>query len=237
MELKRNPTEVLKVLKTIDNKLVTMKHCKVQIPERFVDIGLGQIGVDTFTLGCIAIILDDGSYATMVVTSILELDPYKTIKVDIRGVSYYEFYFEEGDAVIKNLDLIRNDDISYLIFNEFIFQGKIPWYMGYLDICKLFDTAKEYAGSNVGESQETIEFIASIVARSSKDRSKYIRTTISRYNELDGDNVAFVPLMSVLYSVKSTLNKLSGSYFSDGVTSAIVNPSETSSDIERIVRK
>jgi len=236
MVLKRDPAKVKESIKEDGDSLIALAHCKVQIPERFTQIELGQIGVNTSTLGCLAIILDDGSYATMIVAGIVELDPYKTITTTINDVGYYEFYFDEGDSIINNLNIVKSDEVIYPMFKEFIFQGKVPWYMNYTDVCKLFDTAKEYANSNVGDSQETIEFIASIIGRSTIDKSKYLRTVIKSYSYIDNKNVAFVPLMSVLYSVKSTLNKLSGAYFSDGITSAIVSPSESSSDIERIVR-
>ena len=58
-----------------------------------------------------------------------------------------------------------------------------------------------------------------------------------KYSDITSKTISFVPMMSVVHSVNNTLNKLSGSHFSDGISSAIVNPSESSSDLEKIVRR
>ena len=81
-----------------------------------------------------------------------------------------------------------------------------------------------------------IEFIASMISRSKEDRTKYIRLFADSYDDVKLEKVDFVPLKSVFYSVSSTLNKIAGSYFTDGVTSALVQKSEKAEKIERIIR-
>ena len=45
-----------------------------------------------------------------------------------------------------------------------------------------------------------------------------------------------IPLRSVAYAASNTTNKLAGSYFSVGLTSALVNPTERVEKIEAILR-
>lgn len=237
MRYTRNPAAVLEQLKvSAAGQVITRAYCKIQVPARYMDIGLGQIGAETFTLGCFALILEDGNYTVCNITSIVELNPFKTLTTTIDEVLYYEFYFEPGQVVIPTVDVLRRSDIMYNIFDEFMFKGKVPWYLNYEDLGKLFDTAKSHGDSNVGESLETIELIASMITRHVKDRTKPIRQVLQDYKELIPANVDYVGLNSIFYSVNSTLNKLAGSYFTDGVSSALVTPTDNVSTIESILR-
>lgn len=237
MKLVRDPDAVLEQMKTTAaGQVITRSACRIQVPARYLDIGLGEIGTETYVLGCFALILPSGQYTVCNLTAIVELEPFKTVTTKIDDVLYYEFHFEPGQVVIKTTDLLRRSDIMYNIIDEFIFKGKVPWYLEYEDVGKLLDTAKSHGDSNVGESLETIEFLASIITRHVKDRTRPIRQIIRDYKELSHANINYVGLASVFYSVNSTLNKLAGSYFTDGVTSALVTPTEKVSTIEAILR-
>ena len=217
-------------------QIIAKSNMVIQVPVRFSEIGLGEIGINTFTYGLLAIILESGDYAVLNVNALLELDPYKLSIVTVDEVDYHQFHFEAGQVVIKTTDLIKQDGLLFNVFDEFIFKGKVPWYADYEDMGKLFDTAKHHAGSNVAQIPEVIEFIASMVSRSNKDRTKYIRTVGMKYSDFTINDIDYVPLKSVFWSVTSTVNKLTGSYFSDGVTSALVTPTAKIDRIERVLR-
>lgn len=235
---KRNAPLVLSQLKENSaGQVLTKVPCRIQAPVRFSEIGLGQIGIDTFSYGLFAVILDSGDYAVMNVNALVELNPYKLSIVTIDDVDYHEFYFDAGDVVIKTTDLIKKEAILFNVFDEFIFKGKIPWYTEYEDLGKLFDTAKKHTGSNVAQTPEVIEFIASMVSRSKDDRMKYIREVGQKPGDFTLAHIDYVPLKSIFYSVKSTVSKLTGSYFNDGVTSALVSPSDKIEKIESILRQ
>lgn len=236
-KLKRVSSSALSYLvENTAGQVLTKKDCRVQIPVRFTEIGLGEIGINTFSYGFFPIIFDTGEYAVMNVCSMVELNPYKLTIVSIEDVDYYEFHFDAGQVVIKTTDLVKREALMYNVFDEFVFKGKLPWYAEYDDVGKLFDTAKHHADSNVSQNLEVIEFIASMISRSKADRTKYIRTVANSYEDVKLEKVDFVPLKSVFYSVNSTLNKIAGSYFNDGVTSALVQRSENVEKIEAIIR-
>jgi hypothetical protein len=224
------------LFETESGQIITKVPCKIQIPARFADIGLAQVGVNTFVYGCFAIINDNNEYAVCNVNTLIEINPFKTLKVKIDDVPYYEFTFEAGQVVIKTSTTVRRDTLMYNVIDELIFQGKVPWYLGYEDVGKLFDTAKEFANSNMGENLETIEFLAAIITRSKDDRTQYIRLAANSYSDVTVNKITYVPLKSMFYSVNSTLNKLSGSYFSDGLTSALVKTTDKVDKLESILR-
>jgi hypothetical protein len=235
---KRDAATALSYLfENASGQVLTKKNCKIQIPVRFTEVGLGEIGINTFSYGFFPIIFDSDEYAVLSVCAMVELNPYKLTTVSIDDDDYYEFYFDAGQVVFKATDLVKKETLMYNVFDEFIFKGKLPWYAEYEDVGKLFDTALYHAGSKVARNLEVIEFVASMISRSKADRTKYIRTLAESYNDVRLEKVDFVPLKSVFYSVSSTLNKIAGSYFTDGVTSALVQQSDNVEKIERIIRR
>ena len=235
-KLTRNSQVVKSNLVKVDERVVCKVPCRIQVPARYMDIGLGETGATTIVYGCFVLILETGEYSVCSITALVQLgdSSYKTVKID--DVTYYEFSYGANDTIIVNTSLVKRDTIMYNIFNEFISQGKIPWYMEYEDMGKLFDTSSYHAGSNIGQSLEVIELLVSIITRSNNDRVKYIRNCITSYDEASLSKIDYVPLTSVFYSIETTLNKLAGNYFNDGIVSSLVNKSSKVTKVERILR-
>lgn len=217
-------------------QLVTTRACKIQVPERFSAKGLADIGIDTHVYGIFALIMDDGFYAVSLVNAMMKVEPYKVLTEVVRNVPYHTFYFEAGQVVISNLNLVCRDVLIYSVLDELIFNGKIPWYLQYEDLGKLFDTAKRHASSNVAQNYEVIELIASMLTRVKEDRTQYYRNHLESYEAMVTSPPAFVPMKSVFYSASNTLNKLAGNYFTDGIVSALVNPSTEVQHLEQLLR-
>lgn len=220
-----------------DGRVVTSKRMKIHIPARFAERDLAYVGVDNFILGIYAIILEDNFYAVSLVNAMIPIDPSETNRIKVHDVEYYEFVFEPGSTVYKTLNLVKTDTLTYMIYDEILSGGRIPWYVGYEELGKLFDTAQYHAGANIGGNQEVTQLIASIVARDPHDRTKYYRTAVETLSDLRSVQPVYVPLKSVEYGATSTLNKLGGSYFSLGVVSALNDPSDRTERIDDILRR
>lgn len=220
-----------------DGRVVTSKRVKIHIPARFAERDLAYVGVENFILGIYAIIVEDKFYGVSLVNAMIPIDPSETNRIKIFGVEYFEFVFEPGSTVFKTLELVKTDTLTYKIYDEILSGGRIPWYVGYEELGKLFDTAQYHAGANIGGNQEVTQLIASIVARDPKDRTKYYRTAVQSLGDLRTVQPVYVPLMSVEYSATNTTNKLGGSYFGTGVVSALNDPSDRTERIEDILRK
>jgi hypothetical protein len=236
MKYTRNAACKVKLVDNGKGQIITKENCKIQVPFRYSTRGLGEVGLSTRTYGCFPVIFENNQYTLCNVATVMELNPFKTSVILIDEVEYHQFEFRAGDVVIKNTEAIRDDLLMYPIFDEFIFKGKIPWYMGYEDLGMIFDTADVNAGSKVGSNYEVIELIASIVTRTAGDRTKYARTVAESYADTADNKIEYVALSSVFYSVNSTVNKIAGSYFNDGVISALVTPTTKADKIETILR-
>ena len=231
--LVRNASAVLGSIKTTeDKKVIAMKPCKIQIPARYLAKGLAEIGADIYIYGIYALILDTGEYAVSSMMGMFRTIPDSSTIITIDEVPYYEFSYSAGSILVDNINIVIKDTLVFNVFEEFIFRGNVPWFLNYEDMAKIFDTANEYSGSKVAANDVIIEMVISMISRKHKDRSKLFRLTVTDKKHVPD----YVPLMSVFYSVSNTLSKLSGSYFNDGVISAIVNPSQSTSRIEQILR-
>jgi len=232
----RSPEAVKSSLKKVGNSLFATKPTKIYIPARFRERNMAFVGVETYIVGIFAIVIDDTLMATNIVNSMIQIEPTSFKIVTVDDSDYYEFFFEPGAKVVVNTNLVRRDTLVYQIYNEVISKGRVPWYMNYLDLARLFDTARKYANANVGAQREVTELIVSLISRDRRDRSKYYRTVVADLRDVYTKPPAYVPLKSVIYAATNTLNKIAGSYMNDGLISALVNPSTRVENIERILR-
>lgn len=216
------------------DRLVTTRGCKIVIPVRFAERGLAYVGIDTRIVGIFAIIVEDHYYGVSLANAMMRITPSSTNKVMYDEDEYYEFTFDPGATVCPSLQLVKIDTLVYNIYDEILAKGRVPWYLSYEMMGKLFDTAKEHAGANIGQQQEVTELMVSIIARDEEDRTKYYRQVVaSNPNKLP----AFIPLRSVAYAATNTLNKVAGSYARDGLISALVTPTERVERLEDLLRR
>ena len=221
---------------TKTSRLLTRKGCKIYMPVRFTERGLASVGVEINIVGILAIVVEDKYYSTMIVNALVRIEPNATNRVVFDGDEYFEFVFNPGSTVIPSLSLVKQNTIVYRIFDEFINKGRIPWYMGYPELAKLFDTAKKHAGANIGGDHEVTELIISMIARNPGLRSQYYRQIIEKPEDLVTNPPIFGQLKSVVDSATNTTNKLAGSYMQEGIISALGSPSERTERIEALLR-
>lgn len=209
---------------TEGGKLVAVKPVKIYVPTRFAERGLATIGIETMICGIYAMVVEDSYYAVSLVNAMIRIEPSSMMKILIDGDEYYQFEFDKGATVFPMLDLVQADALVYKIYNEIIAGGHTPWYLSYVDLALIFDTARQHAGANIGENHEVTELLVSIVARNPKNRHEQYRGTIQDMHDLLTNPPVFIPLRSPEYAASNTLNKLAGSYFSRGVVSALNTP-------------
>ena len=235
-DFRRDATRVLESLKELGNTLVTSSGCRVYFPMSFENYKLAEIsGSDVKVLGLFAIALEDNTYGVLNVCTKVKLTPSEINKVIIDEDIYYELVFDKGSIMSDDLDCLKDDVLTYYIYNAIVGKGVVPWYLTYDDLCHVFDTAKEYANANVGNSPEIVALMMSIVARTDKDRMVYYRQVAQSKTNVN-ERPVFIPINSVEFGATNTLNKLGGNYFEKGVASALITPTDKVETIEAILR-
>lgn len=237
-QLKRDPKRVHQDLSVLrDKRMITKEGCKLYIPARFQEQKLASIGAESYVLGIFAIVVGDKYYGVSNVPSMMKVDPATINTVTIEEEDYLELVFEAGDTVVSNVDLVKNDALLYYIYNEVIAKGHVPWYINYEDLGRLFEQSKKYAGASLGANHAVMEMIAASVTRDASNKTKFYRHTVESKDDLEKRPPVMIPLRSVTYGATNTTAKLIGAYWDEGVTSALVNPSDKVEPIEEILRR
>jgi hypothetical protein len=235
-QLKRDPAAVHKHLfEQDDGSIVTDAHVRIQIPERYTTRHLASIGTEVYILAFFSLIVNDQFYTVSETAAMIRITPSSTERVTIRNTAYIEFSFFPGDRVFYGIDLVKNDTLTYYIYDEHVAKGNMPWSFNYFDMLKLFETAEEYAGINLG-NRAVPELIISTMGRNADDFTQLYKHVLQDYSDVDERPPAVVPFRSVIWNTSDTTSKLIGSYFSDSITSALVNPSERVERIEELLR-
>lgn len=222
-----------------DGRTVVLKPLKIYIPQRYEERGLADVGSRVHILGIHALTVEDKYYCVLVLDAIVEICPSQTNRIKMDGDDYLEFVFNPGDILYPFNSVVCNDTLVYEIFDETFAKGNIPWYLDVEDLSRIFDTAQSHAGANIGQEQEVTQLIVSVISRSQDDRTKFWRTTIDSFKDLNDPKKkpVFIPLSSVRYAATNTMTKLGGSYFGQGVISALIHPSQRTERIEKLLRK
>ena len=165
------------------------------------------------------------------------------IKPDITSTTkfddeeYFSFSFKAGSEVVSNLNLVRDDTLVYRVYNEITAKGHFPWFLSYEDLGKLYMTAPKHGNIVLASNNATFEMIAASITRDNRDTTKYYRYQINSMREQYTNPPNFIPLRSVLYGTTNTTSRLIGSYFEEGVLSALTNPSEKTEHVESLLRQ
>lgn len=237
-KLKRDASKVHAHLKELeDGSLVTTKGCKIYIPTRFTEQQMAFLGTETSISGIFAITVDDTYFGVSLANAMMRIEPTITNYIKIEDEDYIEFIFEPGSVVITNLNLLKTDTFIYRIYSEIIAKGHVPWFMSYEDLGRIFESARYHAGVAVGANHAIVEMIIAAISRVAEDRTKFYRHVVKTEKDLTTIAPFFIPLRSVTYGASNTTAKLVGAYWEEGLTSALVNPSDTVEPIEGLLRR
>lgn len=236
-KLIRSPINITKSLKEMkDNSLVTTDRLRIYIPVRFSERNLAKISSEIYICGICAIVNDNNQYGVLIVPSMIKITPTVINTIKVGEDSYYEFIFDKGSKVIENLDVLVNDTLAFFIFDEFFTKGRVPWYINYNDLGTIFDKSAKYANVNFNDKRVILELVASTIARNPADRYKTYRQSITKQEDVNNNPPKYIPLEAIQFTATNTVAKLAGAYMSDGVVSALVNPSEDVERIEKLLR-
>lgn len=221
-----------------DNSIVVREGCKIYIPSRFINKGLAGIGDNVWALGCFLIVTDSGFYDISLAQCDLFFEP-----ADIRQVKlpdekmYYEMYFPAGSTFIQSSYVKKSDKNIDPMFEEFIINGNIPYGYTVVDLVKLFRHAVYFTGFNMGANNQIYETMVSIICRARTNLNSKWGYVINNQAQLISEPPVIVGLRNAPRLSTNTTAKLLGSYFNDGVVSALNNPSTRLEGVEGVMRK
>lgn len=233
--LKRKPDIIKSCFKIVGNSIILNKDLSVIFPTRFINKRLAYMGDTVNVLGIFAIVDNDNNYALMNIPAMIELTPSMSNEINIEDDPYMLLEFNQHDVFTANTRLLQEDGFIYDLFDDFFIQGNIPWYLGYEDLSNILILSQKYAGSRIGSNPLGLEILTSIAARVSSDKTIFYRTLSKDMEKMKKDKPSYVALQNIYYTFSSTLAKTSGSYYKDGIVSAIVNKEKKKNKLEVIL--
>lgn len=225
-----------KLIVQSNGAMITTAPLRVVFPKHYVEGSLGSIDGTINVVGFIAFIIGD-MYECETVPSIMRFVAEETNVVSYDGSPYMELSWDAGSVVCDNVDLVQQDLLLFLLYDEIVAKGRIPWYMGLTHQAFMFDMAEYYTGTDLRANHMIYENTVASRARVVGKRSKYWRETLVKQSDFYTMPVDIIPQRSVAYGATNTNARLAGSHFSEGSNSALVNPSVKSENIEEILRR
>lgn len=208
-------------------------YCKeplnIEFPKWYQDKQMFDIADKMYLYGIFSIHHKD-KYAVSIIPTVIVTNPILTTEVERDGQPYIQLRYGKGDRLIESEKVIQHSFLSYNFFDANYMQAKVPWFITYEDLCKIMDNMVPYAASNLGANLVGNEVVTSFVTRLKSDKRKF-------YSSDPSKPYAYVDLMDVRYSTMSTLSKIAGNYFSEGLISSLVQQEQTPSKLEQHVRK
>lgn len=233
--LTRDPAFIQSNLYIKGGKIFTKCNTIIEVPKRYLNKELLEIKEYTYVFGVFAIRMKD-KYSVSLIPNMFRTMPLNITEYKIGDVEYIQFLYGKDMCILESQEVVMNELLSYNIFDENYMLGKMPWFMEYEDALNVIDNLFTFAGSNVGGNWVANEIITAFITRYKTDRAKFYREVITSKAELAKRDYVFTGIDDVFYSAPTTLNKLAGNYYSDGVISAILQPEKTIGATEKLVR-
>ncbi len=218
-----------------DGSIVALKPSRIYIPERFIEKELAVIGTDNYIVGIFALVVGN-AYAVFLGVAMMHVEPTTIATVKFGEDSYLELSFDPGSRILVSQEVVQDKLLTYKVYDEVISKGHSPWYLDYDDRVMLLYSADALAGVNMLSNHAMLELNAAATSRDPKNINRYYRHAVTKYTDLRDLQPTTIPLMSVSYGTTNTVSRIMGSYWDQGIASALVNPSTKVENIERLLR-
>lgn len=233
--MQKDKEAIMKCLKTLsDGSIVTTEDLVIHFPERFLTKGIAIESQEYSCIGMFAIIVGN-KFALMNVIAMLTMQPSDTRKFVFEGQSYVEWSFNKGSTFIKTTDLVKNNNLVGLIFEEFTSKGNVPYYYSYEDYSKIYSSSSKYAGANLGNS-DIMAVIASSIARWPTQPDFHYRQGLAHYTGKIPPTPKYIG-MSDMNASTNAISRLRGVYFNRGISNSIVNPTKRLEQTDVLIRR
>ena len=211
--------------------IVTTDKVQCKINDRWSLYGSLDISESVTSVGVMDVEINDKYTCGLLLFANINMKPSIIEKITIDGQLFYLLTFNKGDVFINNISVVKDGDIIFKIYKEYIDgSGKLNL-MKYEDYNKFLDQANEVCDANIPVDRAMLEVIYSFVFRNKDDLLQVYRHTDMKNTEYEK-----IPLKAYHISAKNTLSKMAESYTFDGITSALINQNKDKTLLEDIIR-
>ena len=214
-----------------DTVLFIGDKLEIFIPDRYEQHGCLGIGEDVVSLGIFDMRINDTLDVGYNLPAKIAIRPSNIEIVSIEGDRFYKLTLLKDDVFIKNINIVQDGQLAYIIFYEQVYGGKIPKFTTYDNASRLFDVVGDVTGVKFNTDHVIFEMITAMLHRDKDDITEMYRLTSQT------KPAANIPLRLISHAATSTSAKIIGAYLDDGIDSALVNAADKQSDIEDLLRR
>lgn len=227
--MNRDPKFVAANLEFKDGKVYCKKKTTIEFPKWYEEKELASLQEISYVYGIFAIIIDD-KYSVSIIPTLCATVPIMVSEVERNGEVYLQFVYGPGDCILDNDKVVKHSLLSYNFFEQFYTRARIPWYVEYEDMVRIMDNLPRYAGSNVGGNLIANELTTSFITRNAKNKKQFFR-------QVQKGDYEYVDLMNPYFASLSTTTSIGGNYFTQSLTSVIVQKNPNTTKLESHVRQ
>ena len=220
---------------TQDDRLVTKQKLTICFPALYENHELAVFSDEVSVIGLFAMIQGD-KYCVNNVLAFMPLTPSEIYREKINEEEHIFLTFDEGATVCRNVNLMKEDTLTYYSYEYFISNGYIPWFLDYIDVVNLYRTAEKHCGVKLGDTSSVMELICCTTARNPQEGRLMFRTGMKSIDEMRKTTPLWVALSNIQFGAADTTSKLLGSYFNDGLNSAIAYKTKKIDPVEEVLR-
>lgn len=193
---------------------------EIYIPEIYKDRGLLMMGESVTSLAIFEIRINDTFSAQILALMRVVIEPVSDHRVTEDGYKYIVLTLLRDSVFLANKHIVKDGNLIYDIFVTFLALGKVPPYLDYNSIHRLFDNDDKHCGVNLKVNHCVFEMIYAHMHRDEKDPYAFYRNT-----RMDKPPV-IVPIHQISHGPISSSARVIGSYLSEGLTSALVDENQ-----------
>lgn len=235
-KIKHNPAAIYKAITYKGERCIATQPLKVLFPERWISKDLAEMGDVVHLIGYFCVVDDAGNYGTMMIPAVVRTAPTRVTKTSIRGDTYVVMEYDRGSNLIDNMHIVRDDNLVYYIYSEFLEKARIPFYFNMVQASKFFAETAKYNGFSLGYDPAALEFLVSFMFRDPDNISAPYRSIDNAKKQLLGNPPAMIGLNDVTAGSNNFITKINKSYTTAGITSALNNPASRPERIETMLR-
>ena len=224
--------DVSKFFKHENNQWIfTGTKLEVLIPKDYFDRKLLTLGDIATSLGIFQIRINDTYFANFMILARLNIEFITYRNETIDDTQYIILLLEKNSVFIQNSKIVKDSNLIYEIFVFFLALGKIPSFIQYEDISKLFDNDSNHCGVDLKINHSIYEMIYAHMFRDNEDPYRFYRHTMMNKQPV------IVPIRMISHGPTSTSARITGSYLNEGLVSSLVDETERApSKIENLFR-
>lgn len=235
-QYKKNPDIVSKSVKFSGDRTIAVKPVYLLFPERYVQVDLAIMSDSTYIVGFFAIVDEQNNYGVSMIPAMIRTSPDRVNKVVIDDTTYMRLEYDPGSAVIEQMNVVKSDNLVHSIYQELMELAKIPFYYSYTDVPKFFLETTKYNGFKLGYDPVALEYLAGFMFRDPEQIGQSFRHRANAKKDINVIEPVVIGLSDVTIGSNNFITKVTKSYSTDGITSALNNPARRAERIETMLR-